>query len=79
MEYAGAIYHVMSRGDRHDFRKTLEEASAKTSFAVHAYGLMTNHFRRFGETPEGNLADRSRLGIRKSVAPKLPAWRKTQE
>ena len=66
MEYAGAIYHVMSRGDRreaifldegdhHDFLKTLEEACAKTGFEVHAYCLMKNHFHLDVETPEGNL------------------------
>jgi REP element-mobilizing transposase RayT len=66
IEYAGAIYHVMSRGDRrepifldegdrHDFLKTLAEACAKTGFAVHAYCLMKNHFHLVLETPEGNL------------------------
>jgi REP element-mobilizing transposase RayT len=66
IEYAGAIYHVMSRGDRreaifldggdhHDFLKTLAEACAKTGFAVHAYCLMNNHFHLVVETPEANL------------------------
>jgi REP element-mobilizing transposase RayT len=66
IEYAGAIYHVMSRGDRreaifldegdrHDFLKTLAEACAKTGFAVHAYCLMNNHFHLVVETPEPNL------------------------
>ena len=47
MEYAGAIYHVMNRGDRrepifHDdadrkrFVTTLSEACAKTDWQVHA-------------------------------------------
>ena len=55
LEYAGAIYHVLSWGDRrepifldeggrHDFLKTLAEACAKTGFLVHAYCLMRNHF-----------------------------------
>jgi REP element-mobilizing transposase RayT len=54
-EYAGAIYHVMSRGDRRediflddvdrqDFLKTLAEACHKTGFQVPAYCLMRNHF-----------------------------------
>jgi hypothetical protein len=38
VEYAGAIYHVMSRGDRRDFLKTLAETCLKTGFQVHAYG-----------------------------------------
>jgi len=67
IEYPGAIYHVMSRGDqrepifldegdRHDFLKTLTEACGKTGFLVHAYCLMKNHFHLVVETPEGNLA-----------------------
>jgi REP element-mobilizing transposase RayT len=55
IEYPGAIYHVMSRGDRkkdiygddvdrQDFLKTLAEACQKTGFQVHAYCLMRNHF-----------------------------------
>jgi REP element-mobilizing transposase RayT len=54
VEYPGAIYHVMSRGDRkkdiylddvdrQDFLKTLAEACQKTGFEVHAYCLMRNH------------------------------------
>ena len=48
VEFPGAIYHVLSRGDRRediflddvdwqDFPKTLAEASQKTGFEVHAY------------------------------------------
>jgi REP element-mobilizing transposase RayT len=67
IEYPGAIYHVMSRGDRkdpiflddgdgHDFIKTLAEACQKTGFEIHSYCLMKNHFHLVVETPEGNLA-----------------------
>ena len=67
IEYPGAIYHVLSRGDQrepifldegdqHDFLKTLAEACGKTGFEVHAYCLMKNHFHLVVETPEGNLA-----------------------
>ncbi len=66
VEYPGAIYHVMSRGDRRedifldevdrqDFLKTLAEACQKTGFQVHAYCLMRNHFHLVAETPNGNL------------------------
>jgi len=66
IEYPGAIYHLMSRGDQrepifldegdyHDFLKTLGEACGKTGFVVHAYCLMKNHFHLVLETPEGNL------------------------
>ena len=61
IEYAGAIYHVMSRAngkgdvflnavDRQDFLKTLAEACQKTGFQVHAYCLMRNHFHLVVET-----------------------------
>jgi REP element-mobilizing transposase RayT len=66
VQYPGAIYHVMNRGDRrepiyHDdldrqrFLATLAEACAKTGWQVHAWGLMGNHFHRVVETPKANL------------------------
>ena len=66
VEYPGAIYHVLSRGDRrepifHDeadrqrFVETLGEACAKTGWQVHAYVLMPNHFHLVIETPQPNL------------------------
>jgi REP element-mobilizing transposase RayT len=66
VEFPGAIYHVMSRGDRReaifqddvdrqDFLKTLAEACQKTGFQVHAYCLMRNHFHLVVETPDANL------------------------
>ena len=62
VQFSGAIYHVMSRGDRRediflddvdrqDFLKTLAEASLKTGWQVHAYCLMSNHFHLVFETP----------------------------
>src|SRR5512138_684624 len=66
VQYPGAIYHVMSRGDRRedifltdvdrqDFLKTLAEACAKTGWQVHAFCLMGNHFHLVVETPQANL------------------------
>jgi REP element-mobilizing transposase RayT len=66
IEYAGAIYHVMNRGDRrepifHDdldrkrFVAALGEACTKTDWQVHAYCLMNNHFHLVLETPNANL------------------------
>jgi len=66
IEYPGAIYHVLSRGDRrgaifrddgdcHDFIKTLAEACQKTGFQIHAFCLMKNHFHLVVETPQANL------------------------
>jgi putative transposase len=66
LQYPGAMYHVMSRGnrraeiflddvDRHDFLKTLAEACQKTGWQVHAYCLMGNHYHLVVETPNANL------------------------
>ena len=66
VEYPGAIYYVISRGDRkkdiyldevdrQDFSKSLAEACQKAGFEVHAYCLMRNHFHRVVETPNANL------------------------
>src|ERR1044072_3597796 len=66
IEYPGAIYHVMNRGDRREaifkddwdrelFLKTLGEACAKTGWLVHSYCLMGNHFHLVLETPQANL------------------------
>lgn len=66
-EFAGAIYHVMNRGDRGGedifrsdgdrrmFLSTMTEACAKTGWQIHAYGLMRNHFHLVVETPRPNL------------------------
>src|SRR5580765_1468109 len=66
VQYPGAIYHVMNRGDRCEdiflddfdrqcFLKTLGEACQKTDWQVHAYCLMCNHFHLVVETPQANL------------------------
>ena len=55
VEYAGAIYHVMNRGDRRElifmddadrqrFVDTLGEVCAKTGWPVNADVLRPNHF-----------------------------------
>jgi putative transposase len=66
LEYAGAIYHVMNRGDRREaifrddvdrkrFSETLGEACARSGWQVHAYCLMPNHFHLVVETPQPTL------------------------
>jgi REP element-mobilizing transposase RayT len=66
IEYPGAIYHVMNRGDRREaifrddvdhqlFLSTLDETCVKADWLVHAYCLMGNHFHLVLETPRGNL------------------------
>jgi len=41
--------------DRHDFIKTLAEACQKTSWQVHAFCLMRNHYHMVVETPNADL------------------------
>jgi len=66
LEYEGAIYHLMNRGDRREeifrdsidrssFLETLGAVCAKTAWQVHAYCLMGNHFNLVVETPRANL------------------------
>ncbi len=68
IEYAGAIYHVMNRGDRGEdiffddedrrrFLRTLGEACIKADWQVHAYCLMKNHFHLVVETQKPTLID----------------------
>ena len=66
VEYPGAVYHVMNRGDRREaifkddkdrqmFLSTVAEACGKTGWQVQALCLMDNHFHLVVETPQGNL------------------------
>ena len=66
VEDEGAIDHLINRGDRREdifgddrdrrrFLETLEEACQKTSWEVHAYCLMRNHFHLVVATPRANL------------------------
>lgn len=67
LEFAGALYHVTSRGDRCDdiyeddvdreqFLKVLSEVCERFNWVVHAYCLMSNHYHLLIETPDGNLS-----------------------
>jgi len=67
LEYAGAVYHVMSRGDRGEdvfldhedrrrFLRTLGQACERTGWRVHSFVLMRNHYHLLLETPEPNLS-----------------------
>jgi putative transposase len=67
LEYAGAVYHVMARGnqgrpiflDERDSKQWLEtvaEACQKAGWRIHAYVLMGNHYHLLLETPEPNLS-----------------------
>jgi REP element-mobilizing transposase RayT len=67
IEYAGALYHVTSRGnaraaiylsddDRDLFLAVLGEVCQRFNWIVHAYCLMDNHYHLLVETPDGNLS-----------------------
>lgn len=68
IQYEGAIYHLMNRGDRREeifrddvdrkrFLEALEGVCQKTGWQVHAYCLMSNHFHLVVETPRANLVE----------------------
>ncbi len=67
IEYEGALYHVMSRGnegrgitqddeDRRQFLSVLEEMSERFDIEVHAWVLMTNHYHLLLRTRRANLS-----------------------
>jgi putative transposase len=68
IEYAGALYHVTSRGDRQEaiyitdtdraaFLEILGRVVETYNWLVHAYCLMDNHYHLLIETPDGNLSN----------------------
>jgi REP element-mobilizing transposase RayT len=67
IEYPGAFYHVLNRGqrqeaivvddrDRERFLLCLERMVERYHVIVHTYCLMTNHYHLILETPEANLS-----------------------
>jgi len=67
IEFAGALYHVTSRGngrediylddsDRELFMVVLGEACGLFNWTVHAWCLMGNHYHLLVETPDSNLS-----------------------
>jgi len=67
LEFAGALYHVTSRGDRQkaiyrdeadreDWLEVLGHVCARFNWVVHAYCQMTNHYHVLVETVDGNLS-----------------------
>jgi putative transposase len=68
VEYEGARYHVMCRGnrgaqvfgeprDKELYLDTLAEAVERTGWRVHAWVLMLTHYHLLIETPEANLVE----------------------
>lgn len=68
IEYEGAIYHAMARGDRGEdivfddadrtrFEETLAEVVERSGWVVFAWVLMGNHYHLVFQTPEPNLVE----------------------
>jgi REP element-mobilizing transposase RayT len=67
LEYAGALYHITSRGNERQaiyaengdfelFLSLLANVCGQYNWVVHAYCLMTNHYHLLVETPDANLS-----------------------
>lgn len=67
LEFAGALYHVTSRGDRREdiflcdddrveWLEVLGTVCSRFNWVVHAYCQMTNHYHLLVETVDGNLS-----------------------
>ena len=67
IEYAGALYHVTSRGNERKpifreeadfalFLDVLAEVCERFNWVIHAWCQMTNHYHLVVETPNGNLS-----------------------
>ncbi len=68
IQYAGAFYHVTSRGnerkaifkndrDREKFLSYLQSAHERYGAVIDVYCLMDNHYHLLLETPRGNLSE----------------------
>jgi REP element-mobilizing transposase RayT len=66
IEYAGALYHITSRGNerkkiflddrvRKKFLGIPEDYHDRYGILIHSYVLMDNHYHLILETPKGNL------------------------
>ena len=67
LEYAGALYHVTSRGDRREeiyeddadramFLSIFGDVCCHYNWVCHSYCLMSNHYHLVIETPDANLS-----------------------
>jgi REP element-mobilizing transposase RayT len=67
LEYEGACYHVINRGNyrrgifasegaAEAFERALKETAERFGWRIHAYVIMSNHFHLAVETPKPNLS-----------------------
>ena len=68
IEFPGAVYHVMARGnrrgriflddeDQETFLRTLGQACERAGFEIYAWVLMGNHYHLALSTPQANLVE----------------------
>lgn len=72
LEFAHALYHATSRGDRREdiyddadraaWLVVLAQVWKRFNWTVCAYYLMSNHYHLLVETPDANLSAGMRLG-----------------
>ena len=66
-EFANALYHITSRGNRREdiylddsdqgtFLNILQQVGERFNWVCHSYCLMSNHYHLLVETPEANLS-----------------------
>ena len=78
VEYAGALYHVMCRGNRREtifedeqdcclFLETLAEVCARTGWEVCAYVLMPNHYHLVLHTFDSNFFN-GKINIKNNIS-----------
>jgi REP element-mobilizing transposase RayT len=86
IEYPGAVYHIISRGNyRKDlfrdaetgeaFERTIFEAAERCGWKLYAYVLMSNHYHLAVETPEPNLVEGMRW-LQSTFATRFNRFRK---
>ena len=67
LEFAGALYHITTRGDRQEdiyhcaadseqFLSILGDVCDRYNWVCHSYCLMSNHYHLLIETPDANLS-----------------------
>ena len=87
IEYAGAMYHVINRGNhrswifetegaRRSFRLCLQEACGAMEWRLHAWVLMGNHYHLCLETPSPNLVEGMRW-LQSTFANRFNRFRQT--
>jgi REP element-mobilizing transposase RayT len=81
LEFAGALYHITSRGDRREdiyeddtdnasFLSILDNTRDICNWASHADCLMDNHYHLLIETPKANLSRPRRLSVINRLLPR---------